>query len=75
MEALVSTGNFGLMHQYGVDWAAKQAALAAREAMHVMPPPSSTRKIDFKGDFFQYSGLGFTAARPVQEADPAADGR
>ncbi len=24
VEAVVSTGNFGLMHQYGIDWAAKK---------------------------------------------------
>ena len=24
MEAVVSTGNFGLMHQYNVDWAARK---------------------------------------------------
>ena len=28
VEAVVSTGNFGLMHQYGIDWAEQEAAVA-----------------------------------------------
>jgi 5,10-methylenetetrahydromethanopterin reductase len=69
MEAVVSTGNFGLMHQYHVDWAARKPLSRLREAMHVMRTFLDEGKIDFKGDFFEYSGL-FTAARPVQERMP-----
>ena len=69
VEAVVSTGNFGLMHQYGIDWAAKKPLSRLKEAMHVMRVFLDEGKIDFQGDFFQYSGL-FTAARPVQERMP-----
>src|SRR5918997_1909038 len=69
MEAVVSTGNFGLMHQYNVDWAARKPLSRLREAMHAMRTFLDEGKIDFKGDFFEYSGL-FTAARPVQERMP-----
>jgi 5,10-methylenetetrahydromethanopterin reductase len=69
MEAVVSTGNFGLMAQYGIDWASRKPLSRLREAMHVMRTFLADGKIDFQGDFFQYSGL-FTAARPVQEKLP-----
>ena len=69
VEAVVSTGNFGLMHQYGIDWAKKKPLSRLKEAMHVMRTLLADGKIDFQGDFFQYSGL-FTFARPVQERMP-----
>ena len=69
IEAVVSTGNFGLMQQYGVDWAARKPLSRLKEAMYVMRTFLDDGKIDFKGDFFEYTGL-FTAARPVQERMP-----
>jgi 5,10-methylenetetrahydromethanopterin reductase len=57
------------MAQYGIDWASKKPLSRLREAMHVMRTFLADGKIDFQGDFFQYSGL-FTAARPVQEKLP-----
>ena len=69
MEAVVSTGNFGLMQQYHLDWAAKKPLSRLKEALHVMRTFLDDGKIDFQGDFFQYTGL-FTAARPVQERIP-----
>ena len=69
MEAVVSTGNFGLMHQYHLDWASRKPLSRLREAMYVMRTFLDEGKIDFKGDFFEYSGL-FTAARPVQDRLP-----
>ena len=69
MEAVVSTGNFGLMHQYGIDWAKRKPLSRLKEAMHVMRTLLDDGKIDFQGDFFSYTGL-FTAARPVQEHLP-----
>ena len=69
VEAVVSTGNFGLMHQYGVDWAARKPLSRLKEALYVMRTFLDEGKIDFKGDFFEYTGL-FTAARPVQERMP-----
>ncbi len=69
MEAVVSTGNFGLMQQYHIDWANKKPLSRLKEALHVMRTFLDEGKIDFQGDFFQYTGL-FTAARPVQERLP-----
>ena len=68
-EAVVSTGNFGLMAQYHLDWEGRKPLSRLKEALHVMRTFLDEGKIDFKGDFFQYSGL-FTAARPVQERIP-----
>jgi len=68
-EAVVSTGNFVMMQQYHIDWASKKPLSRLREAMHVMRTFLDEGKIDFQGDFFQYTGL-FTAARPVQEHLP-----
>ena len=64
-EAVVSTGNFVMMDQYHLDWAKRKPLSRLREAMHVMRTFLDDGKIDFEGDFFQYTGL-FTAARPVQ---------
>jgi 5,10-methylenetetrahydromethanopterin reductase len=69
MECVVSTGNFGLMAQYHLDWEHKKPLSRLREALHVMRTFLDDGKIDFHGDFFQYTGL-FTAARPVQERIP-----
>jgi 5,10-methylenetetrahydromethanopterin reductase len=68
-ECVVSTGNFGLMAQYHIDWAARKPLSRLKEALHVMRTFLDDGKIDFQGDFFQYTGL-FTAARPVQERIP-----
>jgi 5,10-methylenetetrahydromethanopterin reductase len=69
VEAVVSTGNFGMMQQYHIDWAAKKPLSRLKEALHVMRTFLDEGKIDFQGDFFQYTGL-FTAARPVQDRIP-----
>ena len=55
VEAVVSTGNFGLMHQYGVDWAARKPLSRLKEALYVMRTFLDEGKIDFKGDFFEYT--------------------
>ncbi len=69
VEAVVSTGNFGLLHQYGIDWAKQKPLSRLKEAIHVMRTLLADGAITFQGDFFQYSGL-FTFARPVQERMP-----
>jgi 5,10-methylenetetrahydromethanopterin reductase len=69
MEAVVSTGNFGMMQQYHIDWEHRKPLSRLKEALHVMRTFLDDGKIDFQGDFFQYTGL-FTAARPVQERIP-----
>jgi 5,10-methylenetetrahydromethanopterin reductase len=69
MELLVSTGNFGLLGQYGIDWAGQKPLSRLREAIHVMRTFLDEGAITFEGDFFQYNGL-YTFARPVQERLP-----
>jgi 5,10-methylenetetrahydromethanopterin reductase len=66
---VVSTGNFGLMQQYHIDWERQKPLSRLREALHVMRTFLDEGTIDHEGDFFQYTGL-FTAARPVQERIP-----
>ncbi len=69
MELIVSTGNFGLLSQYGIDWANKKPLSRLKEAIHVMRTFLADGAITFQGDFFQYNGL-YTFARPVQEPIP-----
>jgi 5,10-methylenetetrahydromethanopterin reductase len=69
MELLVSTGNFGLLAQYGIDWANQKPLSRLKEAIHVMRTFLDEGAITFEGDFFRYSGL-YTFARPVQERIP-----
>jgi 5,10-methylenetetrahydromethanopterin reductase len=68
-EAVVSTGNFGLLAQYGIDWEHKKPLSRLKEALHVMRTFLDEGAITFKGDFFEYNGL-YTFARPVQERVP-----
>ena len=68
-ELVVSTGNFGLLSQYGIDWANKKPLSRLKEAIHVMRTFLADGAITFEGDFFQYNGL-YTFARPVQEQIP-----
>jgi 5,10-methylenetetrahydromethanopterin reductase len=69
MELLVSTGNFGLLAQYGIDWEGQKPLSRLREAIHVMRTFLGEGAITFEGDFFQYNGL-YTFARPVQDPFP-----
>jgi 5,10-methylenetetrahydromethanopterin reductase len=68
-ELVVSTGNFGLLTQYGIDWANQKPLSRLKEAIHVMRTFLADGAITFEGDFFRYSGL-YTFARPVQERIP-----
>ena len=68
-ELIVSTGNFGLLAQYGIDWANQKPLSRLREAIHVMRTFLADGAITFEGDFFKYNGL-YTFARPVQEQIP-----
>ncbi|HWT24450.1 MAG TPA: LLM class flavin-dependent oxidoreductase [Solirubrobacteraceae bacterium] len=69
MELVVSTGNFGLLSQYNLDWSSKKPLSRLKEAIHVMRTFLDEGAITFEGDFFRYSGL-YTFARPVQERIP-----
>jgi 5,10-methylenetetrahydromethanopterin reductase len=66
---VVSTGNFGLLAQYNIDWAGRKPLSRLKEAMHVMRTFLDEGAITFEGDFFKYSGL-YTFARPVQDRIP-----
>jgi 5,10-methylenetetrahydromethanopterin reductase len=68
-ELVVSTGNFGLLAQYGIDWASQKPLSRLKEAIHVMRTFLADGAITFEGDFFRYSGL-YTFARPVQDHIP-----
>ena len=68
-EIVVSTGNFGLLAQYNIDWEGRKPLSRLKEAMHVMRTFLDEGAITFEGDFFKYSGL-YTFARPVQERIP-----
>ena len=68
-ELVVSTGNFGLLAQYGIDWAKQKPLSRLKEAIHVMRTFLDEGAITFEGDFFPYNGL-YTFARPVQERIP-----
>jgi 5,10-methylenetetrahydromethanopterin reductase len=68
-ECVVSTGNFGLLAQHGVDWQGRKPLSRLKEALHVMRTFLDDGAITFEGDHFQYNGL-FTFARPVQERIP-----
>jgi 5,10-methylenetetrahydromethanopterin reductase len=68
-EIVVSTGNFGLMHQHCVDWQNRKPMSRLIEAIHVMRTFMSEGAITFEGDFFKYNGL-YTFAKPVQEHIP-----
>lgn len=68
-ECVYSIGNFGLLHQYGMDWSKMKPLSRVKEAHHVMRTFLDEGAITFEGDFYRYSGL-FTFARPVQEQVP-----
>ena len=69
-EIVVSTGNFGLLHQHGVeDWAERKPMSRLIEAIHVMRTFLAEGSITHDGDFFRYNGL-YTFAKPVQDRIP-----
>lgn len=68
-ECVISSGNFGLLAQYHIEWAKTKPLSRVKEAHHVMRTLLDEGAITFDGDFYRYSGL-FTFARPVQERLP-----
>jgi 5,10-methylenetetrahydromethanopterin reductase len=68
-ECVFSIGNFGLLSQYGIEWAKTKPHSRVKEAHHVMRTFLDEGAINFEGEFYRYSGL-FTFARPVQEHVP-----
>ena len=72
-EVAVSSGNFGLLAQYGIDWAKTKPLSRVKEAVKVIRTLLDDGVITHEGEFFNYSGL-FTFARPVQEHLPVKMG-
>ena len=68
-EVAVSSGNFGLLAEYSIDWAKTKPLSRVKEAVHVIRTFLDDGAITFDGEFYKYSGL-FTFARPVQERLP-----
>jgi 5,10-methylenetetrahydromethanopterin reductase len=72
-EVAVSSGNFGLLAQYHIDWAKTKPLSRVKEAVHVIRTLLDDGVVTFDGEFFKYSGR-FTFARPVQERLPVKMG-
>jgi len=72
-EAVLGSGNFGLLAQYKIDWADTKPLSRVKEAVHVMRTFLDDGVITYDGEFFSYNGL-FTFARPVQDHLPVKMG-
>jgi 5,10-methylenetetrahydromethanopterin reductase len=72
-EVVLSSGNFGLLAQYGMDWSTQKPLSRVKEGVHVIRTLLDEGAITFDGEFFTYKGL-FTFARPVQERVPVKIG-
>ena len=72
-EVVLSSGNFGLLAQYKLDWTKTKPLSRVVEAVHVVRTLLDDGTITFDGEFFRYDGL-FTFARPVQERLPVKMG-
>ncbi|CAL9597850.1 Phthiodiolone_phenolphthiodiolone dimycocerosates ketoreductase [Streptomyces sp. enrichment culture] len=68
-EGVLSSGNFGLLAQYRIDWARTRPLSRVKEALHVVRTLLDEGSITFDGEFHAYDGL-FTFARPVQRRVP-----
>jgi 5,10-methylenetetrahydromethanopterin reductase len=72
-EVVLSSGNFGLLSQYKIDWRTMKPLSRVIEGVHVIRTLLDDGAITFDGDFYHYDGL-FTFARPVQERVPVKMG-
>ncbi len=68
-EVVFGIGNIAMLEQYGIEWRGTRPIARLHEAHHVMRIVLDEGSIDFKGDFYSYSGVT-TAARPLQEHLP-----
>lgn len=68
-EVVLSSGNFGLLAQYKMDWRTQKPLSRVIEGAKVVRTFLDDGAITFDGEFFQYGGL-FTFARPVQDRVP-----
>ena len=72
-EVVLSSGNFGLLAQYKIDWAKTKPLSRVKEGVGVIRTLLDEGTITHDGEFFNYEGL-FTFARPVQERVPVKMG-
>jgi len=72
-EVVLSSGNFGLLAQYKLDWKEMKPLSRTIEGVKVVRTLLDEGAITFDGEFFRYDGL-FTFARPVQERVPVKMG-
>jgi 5,10-methylenetetrahydromethanopterin reductase len=72
-DVVLSSGNFGLLAQYGIDWAKTKPLSRVKEAVHVVRTLLDEGTITHHGECFSYDGL-FTFARPVQDHLPVKMG-
>jgi 5,10-methylenetetrahydromethanopterin reductase len=72
-EVVLSSGNFGLLAQYGMDWSKQKPLSRVKEGVHVIRTLLDDGAITYDGEFFTYKGL-FTFARPVQDRVPVKMG-
>ncbi|MHA6624973.1 LLM class flavin-dependent oxidoreductase [Pseudonocardia sichuanensis] len=68
-EVVLSSGNFGLLAQYKMDWSTQKPLSRVIEGTKVIRTFLDDGAITFDGEFFSYDGL-FTFARPVQDRVP-----
>ena len=68
-EVVFGIGNIAMLEQYSIEWRGTRPIARLREAHQVMRSVLDDGAIDFKGDFYSYTGVT-TAARPVQEHLP-----
>ncbi|OLT20757.1 5,10-methylene tetrahydromethanopterin reductase [Pseudonocardia sp. CNS-139] len=72
-EVVLSSGNFGLLAQYGMDWSTQKPLTRVKEGVHVIRTLLDEGAITYDGEFFTYKGL-FTFARPVADRVPVKMG-
>ena len=72
-EVVLSSGNFGLLAQHGIDWTKTKPLSRVKEGVQVIRTLLDDGAITHDGEFFNYNGL-FTFARPVQEHLPVKMG-
>ncbi|GAA1314118.1 LLM class flavin-dependent oxidoreductase [Pseudonocardia xinjiangensis] len=72
-EVVLSSGNFGLLAQYGMDWTTQKPLSRVKEGVQVIRTLLDDGAITFDGEFFTYKGL-FSFARPVQDHLPVKMG-
>jgi len=68
-ECVLGSGNFGLLAQYGIDWARTKPLSRLTEAHDAVRTLLDEGAISKDGEFYSYDGL-FTFARPVQQRVP-----